>query len=372
MSKSIRNYFLRLAQGENHEPGARLLTPLLELASCGYGAVSNFTRGLYEAKILPRQKLAFPVVSVGNLTWGGTGKTPFVEYLATRVGDFGKTPLVLTRGYNHDEVRQLERHLPRAVIGVGKDRAATAKKISRDRAINLAILDDGFQHWPLERDLELVMINAVNPFGNGKLLPRGILRESQAALRRAHFIVISYSNLVPKQTLAQLKEKVQGIAPQAAFLETRLDPLFFYRTKNRARVGPEKLRDKRVTTFSGLAAPRTFQLLLSEMQIKPVRNFEFADHHPYSVQDLDEIKEVSQAAFADEIVTTEKDYYRTPEMITERINPLVLAVRLAILSGEEALKGRLCQLLGITNQSEPNSRPHYNPPRHFSRQRKEG
>ena len=343
----MRNFFRRLAEG--HENGALsyVLNPFLAAAGTVYAGGVRAARALYEKRVFPRKKLPFPVVSVGNLTWGGTGKTPLVEYLARKVSEKHRTALILTRGYGRDEVEQLKHNLPRSVIGVGKDRAQVAENLRKQHRIDLAILDDGLQHWPVARDLEIVTVNALNPFGNRKILPRGILREPLPVLRKASFIVITHSNLAQPEEMRKLKEEIRGLAPQSVLVESYLEPLFFYRARNRSRLSPARLQNQRVTTFSAVGTPRSFQLVLARLGIKPVRNFEFSDHHRFTAAELEEIKKVSLSASVDEIVTTEKDFYRAPEEIGKALDPLVLAARLRISAGEELLTERLFRLLGV-------------------------
>ncbi|MDP3921579.1 MAG: tetraacyldisaccharide 4'-kinase [Candidatus Omnitrophota bacterium] len=347
MRGSIRNYFRLLAEDRERGFAARLLGPLLSGIAWVYGVGVGTLRLLHEKKILKRKRLPYPVVSVGNLTWGGSGKTPLVEYLAHRISERRRTPLVLTRGYSQDEIEQLRHHLPRVIIGVGKDRLKVGRNIGQRNRIDIAVLDDGLQHWPVERDIEIVAVNCLNPFGNGHLLPRGILREPLSVLKNAAIIVLSHVNLVKIEDLKKLKEQIQRIAPNSFIVESYLEPLFFYRARQRSRVSLDRLHNHRVTTFSGVASPRSFQLTLSNFQIKPIRNFEFTDHHPFSVQELEEIKRVSDSAFAAEIITTEKDFYRSPKAISEILNPLILATRLRILSGEDVLTDRLFRLVGL-------------------------
>ena len=194
---SLKNYFRLLAEDKQKDPTSGVLLALLSLAAGGYGLGVRAFRGLYENKVLARKRLSYPVISVGNLTWGGTGKTPFVEYLARKIGMHRRVPLVLTRGYSHDESLELQNHLPTAVIGVGQDRAKVAQRVkSEKRHVDIAILDDGLQHQILHRDVDIVVINSLNPFGNGKLIPRGILREPLTVLKRAAILVLTHVNLV--------------------------------------------------------------------------------------------------------------------------------------------------------------------------------
>lgn len=347
---SIKNYFRLLAEDKQNNATSSFISVFLSLAAWVYGLGVRIFRWLYEHKILPRKRLPYPVISVGNLTWGGTGKTPFVEYLARKIGAHRRVPLVLTRGYSHDEAIELQNHLPAAVIGVGKDRAKVAERVKKEkRHVDVAILDDGLQHQVLERDVDIVVINSLNPFGNGRLIPRGILREPLGVLKRAAIIVLTHINLVSPEELKALKEKISLWAPQAQVIETFMEVLFLYRAKTKVRMSVEKMNGKRVATFAAVGTPRSFQLVLQRFHLKTVRNFEFLDHHEYTKEELLKIKEIAQSAGAEEIITTEKDFYRSRELITNTLNPFVLAARLRVVSGEEILTDRLFRLLGVKN-----------------------
>jgi tetraacyldisaccharide 4'-kinase len=345
---SMKNYFRLLAEDKQHDAASKVLCVFLFLAAYGYGLGVRVFRWLYEHKVLPRKRLPYPVISVGNLTWGGTGKTPFVEYLARKIGIHRRVPLVLTRGYSHDEALELQNHLPAAIIGVGKDRSKVAERVRQEkRHVDIAILDDGLQHQALERDVDIVVVNSLNPFGNGQLIPRGILREPLSVLRRAAIIVLTHVNLVSPEEIKKLKEKLAALAPKAQVVETVMEVLFLYRAKTRVRMAVEKMAGHRVSTFAAVGTPRSFQLVLQRFQLKTIRNFEFLDHHEYTKEELLKIKEVSQSAGAEEIITTEKDFYRSRALITEVLNPMILAARLRVVSGDEILTDRLFRLLGV-------------------------
>src|SRR5262249_43923849 len=150
----------------------------------------------------------------------------------------------------------------------------------------------GMQHWRIERDLEIVTINALDPFGNGKLIPQGILREPPTALERAQIVVLMHVNFLKTQDLRDLRKKVSELAPKARLIQACVEPLFFYRGRDRMRISLEKMRGKRVAAFSGIGAPRSFQLILQRSKVKPVRNFEFMDHYDFKKKDLEEIRKV--------------------------------------------------------------------------------
>lgn len=346
MGRRLKQYFRLLAEDKESGALSKLMYPILDSCSGTYENFSQKIRRCYEEDVLKKKKLSFPVISVGNLTWGGSGKTPFVEYLVRYIESLNKAPMIMTRGYSHDEVEQYREHFPKTLISVGKDRYKAASKIAKKTSVDIGILDDGFQHWKLQRDLDIVTLSALNPFGNEKIIPRGSLREPIERIGDADVIVITHSRLVKASALRDLKIRLKKLASHALIVEAYLEPLFFYRAKKGQKIGLNKLQNRRVTTFSAVGAPRSFQLLLSHSQIRPVRNFEFTDHHVFSKKDLEEIKTVANSASVEEIITTEKDFYRSPEMISKSLNPLVLATEIRISRGEEMLKKRIRELIG--------------------------
>jgi len=283
------------------------------------------------------KSLSKPVISIGNIAWGGTGKTPIVEYVARFYLNRRKTPLVLMRGYGADETKQLAKQLPEAKFGIGADRFREGEKALQANACDVVILDDGFQHWKLKRDLDIVSINVLNPFGNHSLLPRGILREPLSSLRRASIVVLTDVNLTPRKELDSLKTKILSISPKVEFIEAYREPLYFYRPESKERVQANRLQGQRVTAFSGIGTPRSFQMLLNQMGLRTVRNFEFSDHHPYTENELKEIAQVKEVSECQEIITTEKDFYRSEKLMRKIVKPLVLKVRLRLTTGESML-----------------------------------
>lgn len=326
---------------------SKMLKPFLAVGSFFYKQGYEKQRDQYLKDPKSRARLAFPVVSVGNLTWGGTGKTPLVEAIVRKVLSAHKTPLVLTRGYSHDETEQMKSHLEGALVASGKDRAAVAKEVLKDYHVDLGVLDDGMQHWPVERDLEIVTINALNPFGNEKMIPQGILREPMTALERANIVVLMHVNFLKTQELRDLRKKIADLAPKAKLVQAYMEPLFFYRGRDHLRVSLEKMRGKRISSFSGIGSPRSFQLILQRAKVKPVRNFEYLDHYEFKKKDMEEIRRISDLAEAEDIVTTEKDFYRCKKLLSETIDPLVLATRVQFLSGEDILDESIMRLLGV-------------------------
>jgi len=305
-----------------------------------------YQKGLAKPHVFGR-----PVISVGNLTWGGTGKTPMVDHLARFFVDRGQAPLVLARGYGNDESKELKRKLPSVHFGFGKNRFAAGQKSLSSHPCDVIILDDGFQHWSIKRDAELVVISMLNPFGNGALIPRGILREPIHGLKRASIIALIDVNFVPRKEVDDLKARICRIAPNVDFVEAYHEPLYFYRPNSRERVYLDRLQGVRATTFSGVGTPRSFLTLLNRLGVKTVRNFEFGDHHCFTDGELKEIQTMKESSESQEVITTEKDFFRCEEAITKILRPLVLKVRLSISAGENVLYGHLARLTGTGHAS---------------------
>ncbi len=358
---TLRNYFRLLAEDQAYVNGmAWFWKPVLKIASFFYLAGLRVHKFLYSVGILKVHSFSIPVISVGNITWGGTGKTPIVEYVSRFYINRRKTPLVLTRGYGADESKLLVKQLPDAKFGIGKDRFKEAEAIIKKSPVDVIILDDGLQHWKIKKNLEIVAINVLNPFGNGSLLPRGILREPVDSLKRASLVVLTDVNLTARKDLETLKTKIRSIAGNVDFVEAHREALYFYRPESKERIPADRLQGLRVTTFSGIGTPRSFQMLLNQLGLKNVRNFEFSDHHPYTETELKEIVKTKEVSESHEIITTEKDFYRNEKEMRRIVKPLILKVRLRLTNGETLLHQNLSKFSGSDqNFSRPDYRHHH-------------
>ncbi|MBI4358813.1 MAG: tetraacyldisaccharide 4'-kinase [Candidatus Omnitrophica bacterium] len=375
---TLRSYFRLLAEDRPHVgPWAPFWKPILKVASFVYFLGLQIHRLLYHTGILKQHTLSRPVISVGNVTWGGTGKTPIVEYVARFYLNRRKTPLILARGYGQDESKLLARQLPEAQFGIGKDRLRAAEQVLARRPADVIILDDGFQHWPIKRDLDIAVINVLNPFGNLSLVPRGILREPLKGLRRAAIVVLTDVNLTPRKELEALKVRIRDFSPKVEFIEAYREALFFYRPGSRERLAVNRLEGERVTSFSGIGTPRSFLMLLNLLGIKTVRNFEFTDHHSFTEKELNEILRVKELSESKEVITTEKDYLRCEEPVRRIVKPLVLKSRLRLTTGEGLLHQFLGHFAGSSLSQAYSSgegesgKPSFNSGRKFHRRRRD-
>lgn len=297
-----------------------MLAPLTPLYR---GAVSA-RLALFRHGWLTSSKLPVPVVSVGNLTFGGTGKTPTVIALVRDLVRRGRHPAVLTRGYGRsatdpvvlvgpdprvdaeragDEPLELASRLPGVPVVVDPDRVRGGIE-ALTRGADVLVLDDGFQHLRLERDLDLVLVDAGDPWGGGRMPPRGRLREPMAALARAHAVMVTKLPVDESLVIDEVRRVVEQLAPGLPVLSARLEPRSVHRVGEIA--GPEILRGRRVLATAGLGRPEGFAELLREAGAEVVETNWFADHHPWSPIDVDAV--VNRAAELDAVaVTTTKD-----------------------------------------------------------------
>jgi len=278
-----------------------------------YGAVSRLRTRAYRNGLLKAQRLPGRIISVGNITTGGTGKTPMVIWIAERLAAEGKRVGILTRGYRgeasgsrestSDEVQLMKARLgDRVAYGVDANRFARGQELAR-QGVNWFVLDDGFQHLQLARDLDVVMIDATNPFGGSHhLLPAGRLREPKTALARADVIVLTRSSHSPAVEAVVRRETNAPIF----YASTNLDSIYFLKDP---QISPGGLLDKKVFAFCGVGNPSAFVADLRSWGFHIAGHRFFADHHRYTPRDLREIEEASRAAEATALVCTEKDKF---------------------------------------------------------------
>jgi tetraacyldisaccharide 4'-kinase len=291
----------------NLSPAMRaLLSPL----GVAYASAARLRAWLYAAGLLPRRRLAEPVVSVGNLTTGGTGKTPMVMWLAARLAAQGRRVGILTRGYRSDAGARDEpaalarfaadqRHAGRIRLGIGSNRFA-AGRVLEAHGVEMFVLDDGFQHLRLHRDADIVLLDASDPFGEG-MLPAGRRREPKVALRRADVVVITRSTHAP--------------AVETVVRRFTVSPVFYAETVLRgvadrstgARVPPLQFTAVPGFAFCGLGNPRAFFDDLERWGFRLAGRAVFPDHHAYRREELQRLEQQARQAGAAALVATEKD-----------------------------------------------------------------
>jgi len=284
----------------------------LAAASVPYAAAVNLRRCLYHKGVLRRYRAAVPVISVGNITTGGTGKTPMVAWIVRELIDAGARPAVLMRGYKaaggvSDEAELLKR-LTGCEVLADADRVAAAGRAASGGA-DVLVMDDGFQHLRLGRDLDVVLIDTMNPFGYGRVLPRGLLREPVAALRDAGAIVLTRCNGVTSGQIETLDRRLGELAPRAS-RHRALHRAVMLIDPSGAQRPLRALAGRRVMAFCGIGNPEAFFATVDEVGVDPVACVALADHEAYGRAVLDRLRQAARACKAESLLTTEKDHVK--------------------------------------------------------------
>ena len=350
-SPDRRRRYLAVVRGEARGVAPALQRLGLSAASIPYGIAVRLRNLGYDRGWLRTHRVPTPVVSVGNLTVGGTGKTPFVEHVAGYYRRRDVRVAVLSRGYGaesgpNDEALVLEENLPDVPHLQGKDRVALAQAAIEELESELLVLDDGFQHRRLFRDLDFVLIDATQPWGHGRLLPRGLLREPKSGLRRAHLVALTRCDQVGEADKARLRQEVARLAPGVPVIETTHRPVGLVNADG--ETAPlEALRGRPVAAFCGVGNPESFRRTLTDCGAD-VRAFRvYPDHHAYTRADVDELRDLARRLPADcHVVVTQKDLVKLRlSRLGDR--PLwSLRVRLHVEAGADELERRLEAALG--------------------------
>jgi tetraacyldisaccharide 4'-kinase len=326
-------------------------------------------RFLYNFRILRDSTLGVQVIAIGNLTVGGTGKTPVVEKFARELRDEGRNVAILSRGYRSkpvpvhkwlvnkiflrddttpprvvsdgrsllldsemagDEPYMLASNLKDVVVLVDKDRVKSGRYAIEKFGCDTLLLDDGFQYWKLKgRRLDVVLIDRQQPFGNERLLPRGTLREPPSHLARASFIFITKSD----GNTAELRRRIAQVNPTAGIIECIHHPLYLEDVFTGQRSGLDLLKGRKVASLSGIAQPESFEGSLVKLGADLVYSKRFADHHRFTQQEILNAINRSKKRQADAIITTQKDAVRFPKLDRRDLPIYFMRVEIKILSG---------------------------------------
>ncbi|MCX5684937.1 MAG: tetraacyldisaccharide 4'-kinase [Planctomycetota bacterium] len=350
-----RDAWLAVVSGDRRGPAAAL-------ARCGLTVLAGLYRAAFALRDLwfrlpgAARRASRPVVSIGNLTVGGTGKTPMVAYLARLVGEMGGRPVILSRGYGsadgrpNEEAIELSRLCPGVPHLQNPDRLAALSGWLAGNPCDVAILDDGFQHRRMARNLDIVLIDALQPFGFGHVLPRGLLREPPAALRRADMVVITRAELSTPEGVKLLKQTILAHARDGTpILVARHEPSSLLMADGSQREAAT-LRGRDIAAACGIGNPDAFRLTLEKAGAQ-VRLFDtFPDHHAYTTGDLDRLLLTAEAAGLKTLVTTGKDFVKWQPLLAGRrslppVEVAALEVALQVLEGEETLRREIAALL---------------------------
>ena len=311
-TRGARQRYLALVRGEARGPWAATQRLALLAASVPYGAAVRLRNLFYRRGWWRSHRAGVSVVSVGNLTVGGTGKTPCVEYVARFYRERDVRVAVLSRGYGaesgpNDEALVLEENLPDVPHLQGADRVQWARAAVEELESEVLVLDDGFQHRRLARDLDLVLLDATDPWGQGYLLPRGLLREPPSSLRRASAVLLTRCDQVPPTDRSRLRDRVARLAPGVPVVETRHQPLGLVNSDG-ATALLDELRRRPVAAFCGIGNPAAFERTLRDLGAEVCAFRAYPDHHAYSRADVDDLTAWARGLGGDgQLVATQKD-----------------------------------------------------------------
>jgi len=289
-----------------------LLRAALWVASRPYSLAVRLRRWMYRRGLRKRHRVGAPVICVGNLTTGGTGKTPMAAWAVNALKAAGRTPAVLTRGYKavagKSDEAQLLAGLCDVPVIVNADRLAGAQEAIAGGA-DVLVMDDGFGHLRLRRDLDIVLIDATNPFGYGHCLPRGLLREPTSALRDADAVVITHADAADEESLASLSQRIGRLAPSASLHIAAHRPVRII-DDNGGELGVEALAGRKVFAFCGIGNPGYFFAMLAGLYARPVRTWALPDHAAYTPERIASLRNQVEQCQADLLVTTQKDFVK--------------------------------------------------------------
>jgi tetraacyldisaccharide 4'-kinase len=374
-SKDTMNYeqnYRRIISGQSKGIGASIMRFLLTIAAIGYSLTVRLRNFLYSKGLLKVHHVDAAVLCIGNITVGGTGKTPLVVWLYNLITQNTKLKTqnykcaILTRGYKartqgnkyfKDEIAILAESCRDAKVIVNPDRVAGATEAIDKYAAKVLIMDDGFQHHRLARDLDIVAIDATQPFGYGKMLPAGFLREPVSSLKRTGAVVITRCNQANEAQLSELEQKLRTVKPDMKIARSIHAPVYAISTKNH-KISIEELKGKKIYAFCGIGNPDAFFRTITDIGAELVGSKAFDDHYHYTDTRLAEISEQAKELGADLILTTQKDWTKVIsntefKILESKTHPpfAYLAIEIKFLAGldkltaliEDTLAGKILQ-----------------------------
>lgn len=367
-------YWHELVSGRRKGLIPEILKGALGVASGIYGAGVFIRNEGFDRGWRRLEKLSCPVISVGNLTVGGSGKTPLVIALVRMISGWGKKTAVLSRGYGRssrglcvvsdgsrvianstdsgDEPYQLASALPRTAVVVSADRAAAGREAIRLFSPDVILLDDGFQHRSLNRDLDLVCVDVSVPFESHRLLPRGILREGWTSLRRAQAVVLTRCDQAGAEVVSRWKALLKKHNPGLALFESEHRPAGFFRLDGAAATSEER----EAAAFSSIGNPEAFERTLRSTGWMVRETLRFPDHHAYGPEDWKKLEALR--AKGRTLVTTEKDSVRLGALRGTELsqNILILKTELVIRENQDLWQNIIRQVCTRNTSSSAPSR----------------
>jgi tetraacyldisaccharide 4'-kinase len=327
---------------------------LLRLAAGLYGLGVGLRLRLYRWHLLPSLRLPLKVISLGNLTAGGSGKTPHTALLARYLQKKGIKVAVLSRGYGGTKMKSgavisdgrslvgtleeggeepfwLAQKLPGIPVLVGKDRYRSGMTCVRFWQTDWVVLDDGFQHLRLKRDLNILLVPAHRRVDSERLLPLGLLREPTGEMKRADMILLTHAERLDPGRRTALAEKIQSLVPGVPFFFSEHKPAVIWSYPSKKILSSALLAGRRLLAFCGLAEPESFLFSLKQLGVDPVELVAFRDHHDYQEKDKRTLEDRGRALKVNGLITTEKDVLKLGKWEAPGLELLVLGIEVEIL-----------------------------------------
>lgn len=342
--------FRDLVSGRRRGLCAGLARVGLRCLETPYTAAVRWRNWRYDTGRAATHHPGVPVLCVGNLTLGGTGKTPLVRWIAQWLRDREVRVALVSRGYmsargaSNDEAMELAARLPGVPHIQNPDRVVAARRAVEQFGAQLILLDDGFQHRRLARELDIVLLDALEPLGFEHVFPRGTLREPLAGLRRADVVALSRADMLAPSDRQRVARRVEHLAPGAVWLEVIHAPRCFVRHDGRQE-SLDMLREHRVAAFCGLGNPAGFRHTLAQCGCQLAAFREFDDHHRYDQADVDALAVWADALDIDAVVCTHKDLVKLGTNQLGRHPLWAVAIDIAFLAGQAEFENRLAQFL---------------------------
>jgi tetraacyldisaccharide 4'-kinase len=346
----MKRYFYELMTDARQQKMDKAVQWCLLMLSKVYGFIAEITHAMYQEHWFPVYRSPKPVISVGNITVGGVGKTPLVIWLVKVLTEKNYRVVVLSRGYGgingrlNDETRMFKEIFPKIPIMIGRNRKESIRKALNQEPVDIFIADDAFQHWPLDRDLDIVLIDASNPFGNGYLVPRGILREKIDALIRTDIFILTKTDQIAstKPLHAQLRQ----INSRALIVEAQHVPRCFRDIFSGKIYDLDFVKNQKVAAFCAIGDPFSFAHTLQQVGPTLTSNFTFTDHHIYTDEDIMYVIESARKENVNILVTTHKDAVKISDFRTlfQGLTVLSLEIDFKFNKGEDEVIQRILSL----------------------------
>ena len=351
----MKEYLLLIAAGKKKDAQSRALGIFLYFLSLIYSGILTLRLFVYRLGIMPVRRHDIKVISVGNITVGGTGKTPLVERISEYLLQKKKRVAIISRGYKGiqgrqgfiaDEPQMLKNRFPEAQVIINKDRHAALKTAEHEIGCEVAVLDDAFQNLKIEKDLDIVCIDCLTPFGFGYILPRGLLRVPFCYLGNAQVFVLTHTDQAPEK-VEDIISKLRRYNKTAEIFKSRHVPEFLYNINKAEKRELSIVKDKKVALLCAIAKPKLFEKTVEGLGAQIAENFYFEDHHVFTDAELNSVIARCLELKVRSLITTAKDEPRIKAVLKDKqlaVEILVLKIKLEVEKNEGRFLERISAL----------------------------